>query len=108
MKKLMMSLMAVALLSTAASAKTTVKTTEKAPKENVNVKTTTYRIPKTNTLVKVTEEIKESKGQLTHCVFVLSFYDYDTAQLVGTHTSDTYTSGGCGSFFRACRAYWGV
>ncbi|WP_312461300.1 hypothetical protein [Sphingobacterium siyangense] len=104
MKKLMMSLMAVALLSTVASA----KTTEKAPKENVNVKTTTYRLPKTNTLVKVTEEVKESKGQLTHCVFVLSFYDYDTAQLVGTHTSDTYTSGGCGSFFKACRAFWGV
>jgi len=40
MKKLMMSLMAVALLSTVASA----KTTEKAPKENVNVKTTTYRL----------------------------------------------------------------
>ncbi|WP_157625992.1 hypothetical protein [Sphingobacterium sp. B29] len=60
MKKLMMSLMAVALLSTVASA----KTTEKAPKENVNVKTTTYRLPKTNTLAKVTEEVKESKGRV--------------------------------------------
>ncbi len=104
MKKLMMSLVALAMLSTAASA----KTMEKAPKENVNAKTTTYRLPKTNTLVKVTEEIKESQGKLTRCVFVLSFYDYDTAQLVGTHTSETYTNGGCGSFFKACRAFWGV
>jgi hypothetical protein len=104
MKRLMMSLVALAVLSSAASA----KTMENASNKNATVKTSTYRLPKTNTTVKVTEEVTEMQNGLTRCVFVLSFYDYDTAQLVGTHTSETYTNGGCGSFFRACRAFWGV
>lgn len=104
MKKLMMSLVALAVLSTAASA----KTMENASHKNAAAKTSTYRLPNTNTMVKVTEEVTEMQSGLTRCVFVLSFYDYDTAQLVGTHTSETYTNGGCGSFFKACRAFWGV
>ncbi len=104
MKKLMMSLLALAMLSTAASA----KTMEKAPKENVNAKTVTYRLPKTNTLVKVTEKIIESEGKLTRCVFVLTFLSSDDLHVVGTHTSETYTNGGCGDFFRACRQFWHV
>lgn len=104
MKKLMMSLIALAILSTAASA----KTTEKASPENVNAKTAQYRLPKTNTMVKVSEEVIEKKGQLTRCRFVLKMYSQDDLSYVGSIVSETYTNGSCGSFFAACRAYWGV
>ncbi|MDF2515893.1 MAG: hypothetical protein K0R59_1189 [Sphingobacterium sp.] len=104
MKKLMMSLVALAVLSTAASA----KTTENASHKNATAKTTTYRLPKTNTTVKVTEEVTEMQGGLKRCVFVLTFLSSDDLHVVGTHTSETYTNGSCGEFFRACRQWWGV
>ncbi|MEI2273203.1 hypothetical protein OHD16_13715 [Sphingobacterium sp. ML3W] len=104
MKKIMMSLVALVILSSAASA----KTTENASHKNATVKTSTYRLPKTNTIAKVTEEATEMKNGLTRCRFVLTLLSYDDLSVVGTIVSETYTNGSCGDFFRACRANAGV
>ncbi|WP_426790623.1 hypothetical protein [Sphingobacterium sp. WOUb80] len=98
MKKLLMSLIAVAALSTAAFAGTSAK----AHKENVNVKTTAYKPAKSNADAKTTEETKKNNSRLIRCVYVLNVYD-SSGQVVGTHTSETYVQNSCSGFFGSCK-----
>ncbi|WP_312340598.1 hypothetical protein [Sphingobacterium sp.] len=97
MKKLMMSLIAVTALSTAAFA-----SSAKAPKENVNVKTTAYKPAKSNADAKTTGETKKNNSRLIRCVYVLNVYD-SSGQVVGTHTSETYVQNSCSGFFGSCK-----
>jgi len=101
MKKLVMSLVAVAALSTAAFAGTGAK----APKENANVKTATYKLAKNNAGVKVTEASKESKKMLTKCVYTLNVYN-SSGQVIDTFTSQTYVENSCSGFFSTCKAVY--
>jgi len=101
MKKLMMSLVAVAALTTTAFAGTEAKDT----KENANAKTATNDLTKTNTEVKeikAAEVKKESKGMLTKCVYVLHVYN-SSGQVVNTYTSETYVENSCTGFFGTCK-----
>ncbi|MGB3062959.1 hypothetical protein [Sphingobacterium thalpophilum] len=97
MKKLMMSLVAVAALTTTAFAGTEAKDT----KENANAKTATYDLAKTKAEVKVAEK-KESKDMLTKCVYVLHVYN-SNGQVVNTYTSETYVENSCTGFFGTCK-----
>ena len=97
MKKLMMSLVAVAALTTTAFAGTEAKDT----KENANAKTATYDLAKTKAEVKVAEK-KESKAMLTKCVYVLHVYN-SSGQVVNTYTSETYVENSCTGFFGTCK-----
>jgi len=101
MKKLVMSLVAVAALSTAAFAGTDAK----APKENANVKTTTEKLAKSNAEVKLTTEPNESKGTLTKCVYTLNVYN-SSGQVIDTFTSQTYVENSCSGFFSTCKAVY--
>ncbi|MGE8242511.1 hypothetical protein D3C87_562690 [compost metagenome] len=101
MKKLLMSLVAVAALSTAAFAGTDAN----APKENANVKTTAYKLAKNNTPVKATEAAKESKSMLTKCVYTLNVYN-SSGQVIDTFTSQTYVENSCSGFFSTCKAVY--
>ena len=98
MKKLVMSLVAVAALSTAAFAGTGAK----APKGNANVKTVNYKLAKNSAKVKVTEASKESKSMLTKCVYTLNVYN-SSGQVIDTFTSQTYVENSCSGFFGTCR-----
>lgn len=101
MKKLVMSLVAVAALSTAAFAGTGAK----ASKENANVKTTTEKLAKNNAKAKVTEASKESKSMLTKCVYTLNVYN-GSGQVIDTFTSQTYVENSCSGFFANCRTIY--
>jgi len=98
MKKLLMSLVAVTALSSAAFAGTGAK----APKENVDVKTTAYKLVKSNAEAKTTGEAKENNSRLIRCVYVLNVYD-SSGQVVSTHTSETYVQNSCSGFFGSCK-----
>nr|WP_288810440.1 hypothetical protein [uncultured Sphingobacterium sp.] len=93
MKKLMMSLVAMAMLSSVASAKT--GTT--AVKENASVRTTTHRLA--NNAVKVIKETTEAEGAFLRCNFKVSIYSCDGVLL----DSYTFTSNAsnCSQFFAA-------
>ena len=101
MKKLVMSVIAVATLSTAAFASTDAK----APKENVNVKTTAYRAAKTNVDAKTTAKTKEDHSRLIRCVYVLNVYN-SSGEVVATHTSETYVENSCSGFFGNCKTMY--
>lgn len=100
MKKLMMSLVAVAALTTTAFAGTDAKDT----KENANAKTATYDLAKTKAEVKVAEK-KESKAMLTKCVYTLNVYN-SSGQVIDTFTSQTYVENSCTGFFNTCRTVY--
>jgi len=93
MKKLIMSLLAVAMLTSVASAKTGAT----AAKENASVKTTTQRLA--NNTLRVIEESKETDGKFVRCNFKVKFYSCDGAYL-GSYTYSSYESN-CGNFFAA-------
>ena len=92
MKKLMMSLVAVIMLSSVASAKTGVTVVN----ENASAKKTTQRLA--NNTVRVLEETMKGEGAFARCLFKVSIYSCDGV-LLGSHT---YTSSGnCAEFFAA-------
>ncbi|WP_343321519.1 hypothetical protein [Sphingobacterium multivorum] len=98
MKKLLMSLLAVAALSTAAFAGTGAK----AAKENVDVKTTANIPTKTIAEAKATGETKATNAKLIRCVYVLNVYN-SSGEVVATHTSETYVQNSCSGFFGSCK-----
>ncbi|WP_158655990.1 hypothetical protein [Sphingobacterium sp. HMA12] len=102
MKKLVMSMVAVAALSTAAFAGTTAK----APKENASVKTTSHRLA--NKTVRVTEETTEAAAGFVRCNFKVSIYSSDGV-LLGSAVYTDYASSasGCASFFAAMHDWVG-
>lgn len=93
MKRLIMSMLAVAMLTSVASAKTGAT----AVKENASVKTISQRL--SNNTLRVIEESKETDGKFVRCLFKVSIYSCDGV-LLGSHT---YSSSGssCGEFFAA-------
>lgn len=101
MKKLVMSLVAVAALSTAAFAGTDAK----ASKENANVKASAENVAKSNTPAKADEASKESKEMLTKCVYTLNVYN-SSGQVIDTFTSQTYVENSCSGFFNTCKAVY--
>ncbi|QQT31875.1 hypothetical protein I6I99_04730 [Sphingobacterium multivorum] len=98
MKKLLMSLVALAALSSAAFAGTGAK----AAKENAEVKTTTNIPTKAIAEVKATEEAKATNARLIRCVYVLNVYN-TSGEVVATHTSETYVQNSCSGFFGSCK-----
>ncbi|MGJ1239466.1 hypothetical protein ACLCDV_10505 [Sphingobacterium sp. Lzh-3] len=96
MKRLMMSLVAVVMLSSVASAKTAATTTN----GNARVKTTSQRLA--NNTVRVTEETTETNPAFVRCNFKVSIYSCDGV-LLGSAVFTDYASSasGCASFFAA-------
>jgi len=102
MKKLLMSLVALAALSTAAFAGTDTK----APKENAEVKTSTSTASETTNKVEVTESTKESNAKfLRKCVYTLTVYN-TSGQVIDTFTSQTYVENSYSGFFDNCRTIY--
>ena len=97
MKKLMMSLVALVMLSSVASAKTGAT----AVKENASVKTTSKRL--SNNTLRVIEESTETDGKFVRCLFKVSIYSCD-GELLGSHTYSSNESS-CGEFFAAMHAW---
>ncbi|WP_341832837.1 hypothetical protein AACH28_09895 [Sphingobacterium thalpophilum] len=102
MKKLLMSLIAVAALSTAAFAGTETK----APKENAEVKTSTSAATENTNKVEVAELTKENNAKfLTKCVYTLTVYN-SSGQVIDTFTSQTYVENSCSGFIDNCRTIY--
>lgn len=93
MKKLIMSLLAVAMLTSVASAKTEAT----ALKGNASVKTTTHHLA--NNTLSVIEESKETDGEFVRCNFKVKFFSCDGV-LLGSYTYTSYESN-CSNFFAA-------
>ncbi|WP_343322013.1 hypothetical protein [Sphingobacterium multivorum] len=96
MKRLMMSLVAVVMLSSVASAKTAITMVN----GNKSVKTTSQRLA--NNTVRVTEETTETNAVFVRCNFKVSIYSFDGV-LLGSAVFTDYASSasGCAGFFAA-------
>ncbi|MNK12965.1 hypothetical protein D3C87_310440 [compost metagenome] len=96
MKRLMMSLIAVVMLSSVASAKTATT----MAKVNTALKTTSQRL--VNNRVGITEETTETNAAFVRCNFKVSIYSSDGV-LLGSAVYTDYASsaGGCAGFFAA-------
>ncbi|MGE8427081.1 MAG: hypothetical protein ACN6O7_04370 [Sphingobacterium sp.] len=96
MKRLMMSLVAVVMLSSVASAKTATTPVN----GNARVKTTSQRLA--NNTLRVTEETTETNAAFVRCNFKVSIYSSDGV-LLGSAVYTDYASsaGGCAGFFAA-------
>lgn len=96
MKRLMMSLVAVVMLSSVASANTATTTV----KGNAFVTTTSQRLA--NNTVRIIEETTETNAAFVRCNFKVSIYSSDGV-LLGSAVYTDYASsaGGCAGFFAA-------
>ena len=96
MKRLMMSLVAVVMLSSVASAMTATTPVN----GNASVKTTSQRLA--NNTLRVTEETTETNAAFVRCNFKVSIYSSDGV-LLGSAVYTDYASsaGGCAGFFAA-------
>ena len=96
MKRLVMSLVAVVMLSSVASAKTATTPVN----GNASVKTTSQR--PVNNMLRVTEETTETNTAFVRCNFKVSIYSCDGV-LLGSAVFTDYASSasGCASFFAA-------
>jgi len=102
MKKLLMSLVALAALSSAAFAGTDTK----APKENAEVKTSTSSTAENANKVEVAESTKENNAKfLRKCVYTLTVYN-SSGEVIDTFTSQTYVENSCSGFFDNCRTIY--
>ncbi len=96
MKRLMMSLVAVVMLSSVASAQTATTPVN----GNASMKTTSQRLA--NNTLRVTEETTETNAAFVRCNFKVSIYSSDGV-LLGSAVYTDYASsaGGCAGFFAA-------